>query len=197
MPTMADAGSGRTATGCTRGGGRLHLVSAQEIVDRPIEELPDHGLPALQPGERKAVSRELHEPVVADVTPKVMLGEDHGVDELADRDALAKALASPVLVPRADGVVGGADPVAEVAVEGADARLDLLARHLAEGRRSRVGEEILQGFARQAVRVVLDQLDQSVGEHGRGSSCASPALMTPHPRSPALPSGWPSGALRP
>src|SRR5438034_5220488 len=94
-----------------------------------------------------------------------MLGEDHGVDELADRDALAKALASPVLVPRADGVVGGADPVAEVAVEGADARLDLLARHLAEGRRSRVGEEILQGFARQAVRVVLDQLDQSVGEH--------------------------------
>src|SRR5881396_3672481 len=91
----------------------------------------------------------------------------------------------------------GADPVAEVAVEGADARLDLLARHLAEGRRSRVGEEILQGFVRQAVRVVLDQLDQSVGEHGRGSSCASPALMTPHPRSPALPSGWPSGALRP
>src|SRR2546430_8432411 len=50
-------------------------------------------------------------------SPQVMLGEDHGVDELADRDALAIALASPVLVPRAGGVVGGADPVAEVAVE--------------------------------------------------------------------------------
>ena len=65
--------------------------------------------------------------MIADVPAKVMLDDEQGVDDFAQRDSLTKAPAAPFLVLRADRIIPGiADPGAQISVKAPNARLEFL-----------------------------------------------------------------------
>src|SRR5262249_37443171 len=70
--------------------GYRHFVSPGEVIQRLVEEIPDHIVQLLdaiqfhwhQLGRRYQVTREGHQSVLSDESPQMLLHQDHTVDYL-------------------------------------------------------------------------------------------------------------------
>src|SRR5215204_172386 len=109
------------------------------------------------------------------------LQQDDRVIDLADRNALIEASASPFRELGFDpGGRGVSDPVAQVMKNLKDPLLELVAGHGAEARGSRVGGKVVCHVCRQPIGVNFDQLDEFGGNHGLlQSGCSTQSAATP------------------
>src|SRR5262245_4671172 len=116
----------------------------EELSDLVVELLDAVELEPEQVLGHHAVTRKIHQAMVADVSAKVMLRYQQSVNELAHGHSLAKPSPSDLFVLTSyRALVRLADPFPQVVVERGNTRLDIGGVESAEGRSARVGHHVL------------------------------------------------------
>lgn len=144
------------------------LVSSREVIQCMVEEVSNLVVEFLDRVEFDGhqfvrgdpITGEGDKAVFTDESAEMLLCKDHAVDQLAQGNALAKALSSPVLVLLPHRVfVRITDPLPQILIEGGHARLEFALRDLTEGTCAFIRQDVLHGLTGQRKGVSLDQLD--------------------------------------